>query len=436
MLRDNVQLILLFGEHHDPSRGEKGRVFPKRLLDSLLKLPRLRRAETVVFTSSVYRRDHGRNLAAEYLMERYPNAVVFEWPARNEAFDGAYFSDPQRERYCPLDIYPVLYKLARLLRRKRLREKAEQIRIELRRQFEDAPDPRNENEAAAIRYLLEALPESAVTTELSQAIFQKLFRRYRSIQYAIDFWGSGRENIFPVLPGEPEKIELQHGLINSTHPGYIYPDFVRDLDTDFFRRTLLVYGEATKQLLCKRSIFRPEQIEVIGNPRIQMYRREFPVKETERNLILFTSQPFEQDGSGVGYYDTMIPILGKLQEMAVDMGLELCIKLHPRENTEIAEKYKKRLSDVSVMGNDASLYDLLQKSWLHITVSSTTLFEAAFFRVPTVVISYREKMPEESYGFTVKTINRTEEIGSIFDEVRNNYSFYLEYLVHQTEIQL
>ena len=48
--------------------------------------------------------------------------------------------------------------------------------------------------------LIQEMPKSYASTVISQQLFRKLFRKYNNIEYAIDFWGSGRENIIPVLP--------------------------------------------------------------------------------------------------------------------------------------------------------------------------------------------------------------------------------------------
>lgn len=435
-LRDHVLYLLSGGEEKQAEPSPKGRAFPLRILHGLWKLWRLRKARTVIFTSAVYRRDRGRNLASEFLMEKYPDAAVFEWLSRNETFDRAYFRDPNRSRICPLDGYAVIYKLSCLIHKKLLLKRENDYRKLLRESFQTAPPPENETQQAAIDYLLRALPESCAVTEHSQSIFRRLFRRYQRIEYAVDFWGGGRENIFPVLPGNPEKIELQHGLISSTHPGYIYPDFVKDVRSEFFKRKLLVYGEGTKKLLCSESIFCEEQIEVTGNPRIQMYKKLFPVKSGRRDLILFTSQPFEQDGSGVRYYETVIPLIQKLSEaIAANEHLHkmhLAIKLHPRENGSAVDRYRCNLGDeVCIYDNTSQLYDLLGISWLHLTACSTVLYEAAEFGVPTLILPYDKYNPKSIFGFELKQMHSNVDMNSelVWLCNENNYETYLKYII-------
>lgn len=409
---------------------EQGRIFPRRIWDSLVKWGRFRREKTLIFTSSVYRRDKGRNLAAEYLMEKYPDAVVFEWPSRNETYDEAYFADPNRDKYCPIEIYLLLYKAYRLLSRKKRNRYEAQCRQELQAAFDNAPAPETDGEKRAIEYLLRELPRACADTKCSHAVFRWLFRGYKNVEYAIDFWGSARENIIPVLPGNPESVELQHGIITAYHAGYIYPEFVKDCNTVFFKRRLLVYGEETKKLLCEKSIFRPEQVEVIGNPRIQMYKKTFSLKQMQKNLILFASQPYEQDGVGNGFYSNAISYLQKLQALLQTdpawQGYRLGIKLHPRENNGVKELYEKALPGCVVYDNTSQLFELLNESYLQITATSTTLYEAALFDVPTVVLPYNNIDPVENYGFPVWTLDDEEIYEKCADSAL--YEEYLNYL--------
>ena len=415
--------------------NQKGRVFPGRLLDSAVKLYRFKDAGTLIFTSSLYRRDEGRNLAAEYLMDEYPNAVIFEWPSRNEAYDAAYFSDPRRERYCPLDAYLVFYKLYARICRKKYSALARACRERLEKQFSQAPAPADEYESTAVAYLLERLPSSYAETLCSQRVFEKLFRGYRNVKYAVDFWGSARENIIPVLPGTPESIELQHGIITSYHPGYIYPELVKNCDTGFFGRTLLVYGEKTRQLLVQNSVFDEKQIRVVGNPRTRMYKRLHPRMDGARKLILFASQPYEQDGIADGYYEAVTGYLKKVQEILKTdprwEGVRLGVKLHPREGNGMAELYREALPGVTVYDNATQLYALLSESVLQLTVSSTSLYEAAEFDTPTVVLAFEGQDAERIYGFCPWQAERPEDCTVLLDglcdpEKRWRYTRFLK----------
>ncbi len=435
-LRDAVFSILQNGEiaKSGDENSEKGRIFPKRILDGFIKLKKFRKSKTLIFTSSVYRRDRGRNLAAEWLMDKYPDSVVFEWPSRNNTFDKAYFSDPYKDRYCPIDFYPIIYRLYCLIHIKEIERLSSKCREELKKQFSQCKCGSSEKEKKAVEYLIESLPNSYADTIISQRIFARLFKKYKMVEYAVDFWGSARENIIPVLQGNPKSIELQHGIITSVHPGYIYSEFVRDLKTPFFKRKLLVYGEKTKELLTQQSIFSENQIEVIGNPRILEYKKLFKSKSYERRYVMFASQPYEQDGTGANYYSKMFEYLSEIKKIAEDNklwdGVKLIIKLHPREGNEIVCKYKERFPDIDVLDRTSQLYDVLAQSMLQITVSSTSLYEAAEFGTPTVVLSYNNTNHRDIFGFEPWVIHNTSEIKNTFDKLADlkQYEDYLEYL--------
>lgn len=441
-LRDDVNFKLSGKDNDAISTKEQGKVSFRRIIDSFAKLRCFKKSKTAVFTSSVYRRDNGRNLAAEFLMDKYPDTVIFEWPSRNESFDFAYLKDKLRSRYCPLEYYVIYNKIYIKLHKKEYDRLCDECRQKLDAIFGDADSSLPDNYRRTIDYLKAAMPDSYATNIMNQRVFNRLFKNYRNLEYAIDFWGSARENIIPVLPSKPESIELQHGLINSAHPGYIYPKFVADLDYDFFKRKILVYGEKTKNMLCDLSIFEPQQLEVVGNPRIKKYKEEINVDATEKKLILFASQTYEQDGTGTNYYATIIPVLQKIAELIKTderfASYKLGVKLHPRENNSIVEMYQKALPDAQVFGNTSQLYELLASSYVQLTVSSTTLFEAAEFGTVTVLVDYGGVRDVDMFGFKVESIVGVDDVcdklAPLLDT--DKYSEYLNYLIENTQKNL
>lgn len=435
-MRDGVNFVLNNDNDSIVTHYAKkqGGVSFRRIADSFIKLKRFSNAKSAVFTSSVYRRDKGRNLAAEFLMEKYPDAVVFEWPSRNKSFDLAYYKDELKARYCPLEYYLICNKIYIKLHKKEYARLCEECREKLEIVFGNIDGDLSGNYLNAIEYLRTVMPDSYATNIMNQRVFKKLFRKYKNLEYAIDFWGAARENIIPVLPSKPKSIELQHGLISSEHPGYIYPEFVTDLDYDFFKRKILVYGEKIKELLCDLSVFTRERIEVVGNPRIIEYKKKYSLSEEDRRLILFTSQPYEQDGIGVNYYDTVIPYLQRVQEFILSNDelkvFRLAIKLHPREDNSVADLYQQSLPASIVYENSGELYELLNRSYIHITVNSTVLFEAAVFGVPTTVIQYDYCTLEKTYSGANVISDKPNSIESIANILldRNWYNKYLQSL--------
>ena len=184
--------------------------------------------------------------------------------------------------------------------------------------------------------------------------------------------------------------------------------------------------------MTNESIFKVENVEIIGNPRIAEYKKEYVKQDKGRNLILFCSQPFEQDGRANNYYETVIPILNTLEEVVrkEKLNLNIGIKLHPRENNGVKELYMKKLQNVTVFDNTSQLYDLLSYTFVQITVNSTTLYEAAAFETPTVTISFNGINMKNEYGFDVWEIKRLSDVKEYLDLLSNKeeYSKYLNYL--------
>ena len=443
-LRDGVNVAVNGGGAGEGSNmaSESGKVSFRRIIDSFVKLNRFKKAKTLIFTSAVYRRDRGRNLAAEFLMDKYPDAVVFEWPARNEGFDFAYFKDSLKNRYCPLEWYLIKYKLYMRLHRKEYDRYCDECRVKLADIFPENSDDIPDNHRRAIEYIKAEMPNSYAVTIISQNIFRKLFSKYGNIEYAVDFWGSARENIIPVLPVKPQSVELQHGIITRIHPGYIYPKFVKELNLDFFKRTLLVYGNKTKEMLTEDSIFDPDRIEVIGNPRMQKYKTELLQNTDKRNLILFASQTYESDGTGKNYYDTVIPLLQHIEKKIIRENswhnYRLGIKLHPREGTNAIRIYRNALSHSEVFDNASQLYDLLGESFVQLTVSSTTLFEAAELGTPTIMFEYNGITAKTAYGFDVRSIRNNSDADILLDQLldKEDYNKYLEYIIEKSREHL
>ncbi len=433
--RDTLSLMLSGKTRDDITKycENKGKIYPKRIWDGLLKFIKFKRSQTLIFTSSVFRRDYGRNLAAEYLIEKYPDVVIFEWPSRVNAYDSAYFNDPQKNRYCPLDCYILVSKIYSRIYYKESLSIEQSCRKQIVESFQKVNNKEDGLEKQIIDFLIQEIPKSYALTAISQKLFHKFFRNYKNIEYVIDFWGSARENIIPVLPGDFESIELQHGIITEFHPGYIYPKNSNKKCKKFFDRTMLLYGDATKKLLIEKSVFSEEQIEVIGNPRIIKYKQEFVKNNENRHYILFTSQPFEQDIKGAIYYDEIIPILQTIQiQLETDEKWKkytLAIKLHPRENNGIKNKYEETILGCQVFDNSTQLYEILGKSFLHITVNSTTLYEAALFDTPTVLLPYQGYKPKDIFGFDVKI---TSDILPNELTDKDIYNDYLRYLKNET----
>ena len=165
-----------------------------------------------------------------------------------------------------------------------------------------------------------------------------------------------------------ESIELQHGLIAKNDIYYVYPKhYSRGLQNAFFPDRLLVFGSQWKSILMQGFEFRENQIIVAGD---YSYRNKISrIHQAEkRNLILITSQK--------GIHEDFIGYCRILEKfIALHPGWEVIVKLHPFELNR--EEYERQLQPpFHIAKPDEILDDLFHVAKIHITIYSTTLYDA------------------------------------------------------------
>ena len=138
-----------------------------------------------------------------------------------DLYDIAYFQDDRKDRYCPLDFYILLYKFYGKLHRKEAVKLENDCREQLKH-FCKNKEPENSYEKKVISkllltvkcgilYRLQFLKEYLRNSLRTMIIYNMLL--------ISEIW---QKNVIPILSGQFEAIELQHGIITAFHPGYIY----------------------------------------------------------------------------------------------------------------------------------------------------------------------------------------------------------------------
>ena len=104
----------------------------------------------------------------------------------------------------------------------------------------------------------------------------------------------------------------------------------------------------------------------------------------DQHLVLFTTQCFVEDGV---WSPKQRRLLAKtVIDSAKNMGLQLIIKVHPREDTRDYKRLSKSSKEVTVL-KDFDLHELLLASDVVVTVSSTTGIWALVYGKPLVTIT-------------------------------------------------
>jgi hypothetical protein len=168
--------------------------------------------------------------------------------------------------------------------------------------------------------------------------------------------------------------ELQHGTM-AGHPFYIYPaSYKQVFDRMLLPDRIAVYGEYWRRLLIWDNIFPEDTVVVAG-----YYLKTPPVLRNTasdgRTVILLTTQ-------GI-YFRHWVDYIQFLTSHLDPLGWRIVIKPHPSEN---GESYRKLVLDGFVELSDQGTYDLLSQCDIHVSVTSTVLFEAVRYGVTNYVL--------------------------------------------------
>lgn len=175
-----------------------------------------------------------------------------------------------------------------------------------------------------------------------------------------------------------ESRELQHGLIAKEDIFYVYPEVIAPVrDRALFAEKILTYGPYWTNVLLQGFEYPKETIEELGyyvynksgsNPEFQAEIKALGDADTRFLLITGQYRIYQ-------YFNDYIQWLSKDMEAK---GQNAIILYKPHPNCE-PETYKEvgELSNVQIVS--AELTDLFHVSDLHLSIYSTTLYEAVRF---------------------------------------------------------
>jgi hypothetical protein len=170
-------------------------------------------------------------------------------------------------------------------------------------------------------------------------------------------------------------IELMHGSISDSHPHYNYPASYSSLFVStMFPDKLAVYGEFWKDNVVKGNMFSGEAVDIVG------YYLKVPdmgsrVKLSKENVILITSQ--------WTVVDVLYDYVKFLKENLNRSQWQVIIKPHPAEQPTT---YLELLETGFIQLSDENVYSLLQNATVHISISSSVLYEAIRYDVANFVL--------------------------------------------------
>jgi hypothetical protein len=184
-------------------------------------------------------------------------------------------------------------------------------------------------------------------------------------------------------------IELQHGLIAPQDIFYSFPSSLSAIHYKaLFADKILVYGNHWKNVLMKGYAYSNEQIDVLGYYHYDDFSANYNDRMVIRNIIcrrkaiLITTQTYLHKK----FIDFTLKLLNSYKE-GKD-GIVVVIKPHPSEKTEIYKRAFNGFENVFVVNYPLPL--LFEQIKIHISIYSTTLFDALRYGVKNFVFKAEE----------------------------------------------
>ncbi len=300
-------------------------------------------------------------------------SLYFENIIRHLGKQNVLFMSEQRDASNPLhDFYfPLLYKQAAI---EPLTKDDEEILAQLKIAFKRIQSK------TSLTYIETRRLKGAIE------IFWRQYRSWRCIlekispekAYLISLYQ--KEFVILALKRKGIKsIELQHGLISSEDIFYVYPEIISSVRSKaLFADEIFVYGEYWKQVLLEGAEYLSNQIKILGD---YTYRNKVLSEDLktllenenikEKEIILVSVQK-NLEASFEEYIHWLSSDL-----ISRNLPAIVLVKLHPNSKSEMASIL--RLKNVHLV--DFNIEQLLMVTDYHISIYSTTLYDALLFNV-------------------------------------------------------
>jgi UDP-N-acetylglucosamine 2-epimerase len=210
---------------------------------------------------------------------------------------------------------------------------------------------------------------------------------------------------------------MQHGFIDkNVHLGYNWGQYGKQFQKNMpLPNRILLYGEHWKNELDTDG-FWSGCIDVVGSIRIDRYRLKRLKKNlggSSRRVILWTTD-------GIAVEESIEFVKAAIYMLGSNYPMKLVIKLHPHAEN-LKDPYLNAFDGdnrvVVYLGNEGvSTFDHLVNSDMHLSISSTCLYEAISLGVPSVVLglpSYEKVKPAIERGHC-KLAMSPEDLARIF----------------------
>ena len=199
-------------------------------------------------------------------------------------------------------------------------------------------------------------------------------------------------------------VEFQHGGIYPAHLGYSFPGHKeKELIPDYFLSFGEYWHDATEYP------FSEERIVPVGYPHFEAKRAEHSKYSTD--TVVFISQPVV--GDALSQFAC---------EFAERTDKDVVYKIHPKVSKKWRTEYPRLIrSDINVVTDEPSLYELFSRASHQVGVFSTAVYEGVTFDLETYLVDIYgiETMDRFVAAYDVPVVSSPEELIAAMAESRS-----------------
>lgn len=223
---------------------------------------------------------------------------------------------------------------------------------------------------------------------------------------------------FRGLDDKAELYDYQHGVLTSTHSGYVTEDHQVQDNLKLNRANVLVYGDGFRKVLLESTNdgYYENRAITVGQS-----IKSYIIDNYKKRSIFFALQFKDFDvKTHEKILERVVSFLKSGELLFEKYGITIYLKNHPRFNHNITLDRLKEFPFVEFKEMD--IFDVIESSFLQVTLSSTSLFESASRGIPTLLIK-NDDLPHElnpyffddDYCYPIET----KTIGDIVKYIEN-----------------
>ena len=261
--------------------------------------------------------------------------------------------------------------------------------------------------------------------KISKILKKIFFRKFHSKIYVTLLWNN--ITLWRCIDPKACIMDYQHGIIFDGHEESIKdgkPPTIKYLNNII----TLVYGDTFKNILINNdaSGFYSEKNVITLGLKKESYSRKKSIENSKK--ILFTLQivpDWENKDINELYVDIVENLVHSNVEYLLHNNYEIILRNHPRFSDKTCPNVNLDYDFIS-FDNETPINDLLDKVNIHMTVHSTSTFEAAVSGTPSILIDMHDHFsPNEiflrqyKYPFDDLVIREEKDFSNILDLLNN-----------------